>query len=160
MMEFPAYTPASIKSIVAEMWRLQPADRPDFCTIAKRMNDVQAMYPPPRPQMCTISRIKGVTVLSAQEIEVLQESTEDIQFEAAVSSMSTPQPSVADLPPSINGNVVDKQGQVKNKDVPTLEVSLSIEDSLISVIFSGKCSRTKCYQSSKEAEKETSNLLS
>uniref|UniRef100_A0A914Z970 Non-specific protein-tyrosine kinase n=1 Tax=Panagrolaimus superbus TaxID=310955 RepID=A0A914Z970_9BILA len=116
MMELPNYTPPQIKTLVSETWKINPADRPDFGQIFKRVNEIQIMFPAPRPQLCTISRIKGVTVLSAQEIEVLEENSEDIQIEAAVSAMSNPQPPTAELPPSIHGNVVDKMGHVKNKD--------------------------------------------
>uniref|UniRef100_A0AC34FJU9 Non-specific protein-tyrosine kinase n=1 Tax=Panagrolaimus sp. ES5 TaxID=591445 RepID=A0AC34FJU9_9BILA len=124
MMELPNYTPPQIKALVSETWKINPAERPDFGQIFKRINEIQTMFPAPRPQLCTISKIKGVTVLSAQEIEVLEENSEDIQIEAAVSAMSNPQPPTAELPPSVHGNVVDKMGHVKVKDATFEEADI------------------------------------
>uniref|UniRef100_A0A7E4V9Q7 non-specific protein-tyrosine kinase n=1 Tax=Panagrellus redivivus TaxID=6233 RepID=A0A7E4V9Q7_PANRE len=109
MPDLSAATPIQIKQLVADLWKLNPGDRPDFAAILKRINDIQTAFPAPRPQFCTTSRIKGVTVLSAAEMEVLQENSEDIQLEVVTSTFSQPSAGPVDFPPSVHGNVIERQ---------------------------------------------------
>ncbi|KAK0413791.1 hypothetical protein QR680_006995 [Steinernema hermaphroditum] len=87
MPDFPERTPADFKVVAKECWTLDPVKRCDFKYISKKLAEIQGNHPAPRPSDSTIASIPNVTPLSMDEVQVLQETEEDIALEVVKSTM-------------------------------------------------------------------------
>ncbi|TKR82454.1 hypothetical protein L596_016177 [Steinernema carpocapsae] len=87
MLEFPERTALEVKELVKQCWTSDPIKRCDFKYIAKRLAEIQNIYPAPRPMDSTIALLPNINPLSIDEINVLQETSEDIALEVVKSTM-------------------------------------------------------------------------
>jgi len=89
MPDFPARTPSQIVELVKEkIWLLDPTKREGFKYIVARLNQISTVFPCPKIEDLTLNEIPGVQALMPEEIQVLQEVTEDVAMEVVTSNIN------------------------------------------------------------------------
>jgi len=89
MPDFPARTPSQIIELVKEkIWLLDPAKREGFKYIVARLNQLSIVFPCPKIEDLTLNDIPDVQALTPDEIQVMQDITEDVAMEIVTSAMS------------------------------------------------------------------------
>ncbi|KIH68455.1 SH2 domain protein [Ancylostoma duodenale] len=76
MPPMPAQTPEEMKSLVSQIWVVDPNLRPDMTQVCTSLSAASKKYPAPPPQKFTLNSIKGVKRISDETYLTKEETAE------------------------------------------------------------------------------------